>query len=167
MRRLRTFDFAHDTRGSAAAEMALVLPLLLMLMFGCLEGAHYLYVEHQAVKGVRDGARFASRQSFTQFACGTATLSSATIETLIKEVTRTGKVSGGASRVSGWDNADVSVAVSCPATPVTTGIYDGMTNAPRVVVSTSFTYPSLFNALTGIGVNATIYARQQSAVMGV
>ena len=51
--------------------MALVVPLMLTLMFGGLEGAYYLWNEHIAIKAVRDGARFASRQPFTKYDCGT------------------------------------------------------------------------------------------------
>src|SRR5215217_7313983 len=52
----------HDVRGSAAAEMALVLPLLLALMFGSLELGDYFLSEHVLLKGVRDGAVYAARQ---------------------------------------------------------------------------------------------------------
>ena len=68
MRRLR--HLSSDSRASVAVEMALVVPLLITLMFGGLEGAYYLWNEHIAIKAVRDGARFASRQPFTKYDCG-------------------------------------------------------------------------------------------------
>lgn len=154
----------RNQRGAAAAEMALIMPLLLVMVFTTLEGAHYLYVEHQIVKGVRDGARFAGRFGFSAYTCATV---NAAIETQIKEVTRTGVLSGGTPRVSGWVNGDVTVTADCPATPVTTGIYKGLTNAPRVRVTATLAYPSLFQALSGVALNATVNATAQSAVMGV
>lgn len=158
--------FLNDERGSPAAEMVLIMPLLLVLIFTCLEGAYFLYLEHQVVKGVRDGARFAARQSFDYYDCS-AILDSGT-ETSIKNVTRTGSTSSTAvSRVPGWDAADTTVTVSCPGTAVTTGIYSGMTNAPRVRVSATVPYPSLFSALSGIGVSMNLNASQQAAVMGI
>lgn len=163
----RSHSFLIDQAGAAAAEMALVLPMLLALMFGCLEGAHYLYIEHQIVKGVRDGARFAARQSFTNYSCSSTSVGSSSVETEIKNVTRTGQVSGGASRVSGWTDADVTVSVSCPSTAITTGIYSDFTNAPQVTVSSTVAYPSLFGTLSGLTTSFKVHSRDQAAVMGV
>ncbi len=156
--------FLNNSSGTAAAEMALVLPMLLALMFVAFEGGHYLYIEHQVVKGVRDGARFAARQAFSKYTCTTV---DAALQTQIKEVTRTGKTSGGSTRVSGWANADVTVTATCPGTAVTTGIYSGMANAPRVTVNTSVIYPSLFKALGLFNSSTIVGARQQAAVMGL
>jgi hypothetical protein len=58
---------SYDCRGAAAAEMALVLPLLLIILFGSLELGNYFMNEHTLVKAVRDGARFAGRQTFTNY----------------------------------------------------------------------------------------------------
>ena len=60
----------RDSRGVAAAEMALVTPLLAMIMFGAVELGKYFWDEHLVVKAVRDGARFASRQNFATMPCG-------------------------------------------------------------------------------------------------
>lgn len=157
--------YLRSRRGSAAAEFALILPMLMALLFVMFEGGHYLFVQHQIVKGVRDGARFASRLPFSDYTCSTV---AGTAETQIKEVTRTGKISGGTARVTGWTNGEVTVSVSCPATAVTTGIYASMTNAPRVSVSARVPYTSLFRALGGsIGNGAFVAANQQAAVMGI
>ena len=155
--------FRSDQHGTAAVEMALMLPLLITLLFGGLEGAHYLYVEHQVVKGVRDGARYAGRLPFADVSCGTV---SASAETAIKEVTRTGQTSGGTSRVRGWTNAQVTVTPAC-VTAIQTGIYKTMTGAPRITVSATVPYTSLFRSVTGIDVNAKVHASQQAAAMGV
>ena len=47
--------------------MALVLPLLLVLMFSFAEAGNYVMNEHGLVKAVRDGARFAARQDFSNY----------------------------------------------------------------------------------------------------
>ena len=57
----RRICLARDSRGAAAAEMALVLPLLLVILFGSLELGNYFMNEHTLIKAVRDGARFAGR----------------------------------------------------------------------------------------------------------
>lgn len=151
--------------GAAAAEMALVLPFLIVMLFGGMELSYYFYNEHQVMKGVRDGARFASRQPFTAINCSTAIPGS--VQTAIKEVTRTGQLSGGIARVPGWTNADVTVSVSCPATAVTMGIYRDEPNAPRVKIVTTVDYQSLFDGIGVIDSTYTINAEQQAAVMGI
>lgn len=165
----RKTSLLSDQNGAAAVEMALVLPFLLALMFMGLEGAHYLYTEHQIVKGVRDGARFAARHEFSNYSCGSSTVP-AGLETTIKNVTIYGKISVSGTdkpRVSTWTAADTSVSVSCPATAVNTGIYEDLTNAPRVTVSATVSYPSLFGTLGALTSSFKVHASDQAAVMGV
>jgi len=162
--------FLADSGGGAGAELVLALPIMLVLLFGTLELGHYFFTEHQILKGVRDGARYGSRQSFVDANCsgGSPSTLPAGIVTSIKNVTRTGFVSGGTTRVNGWINNDVTVTLSCPTTAITTGIYNGADNAPQINVTASVDYPSLLGDLgflnfTGMKLNAT----QQSAVLGI
>lgn len=156
----------RNRSGAAAVELVLMMPLLMTLMYASLEAAHFMFLHHQVVKGVRDGARYAGRQDFSNYVCGTPTVP-AGLETSIKNVTRTGLVGGGTARVFGWDNTDIAVSVSCPTTVVATGIYAGHGNAPRVTVMATVEYPSLLQTLSGINVNINLVARQQAGVMGV
>ncbi|QPC98470.1 TadE/TadG family type IV pilus assembly protein [Qipengyuania soli] len=159
--------FVRCERGAAAGEMALLLPLLILMVFGAVEMGYYFYNQHQVVKGVRDGARFAARQSFVDINCTAGyTLPSAT-ETAIKEVTRTGQPSGGTTRVFGWVNSNVTVAVNCPTTALRTGIYRDEPNAPVVTVSARVNFPSLFHGLGFLTNSYELYATQQAAVMGI
>ena len=161
----RNPSFSRDSSGAAAVEMALMLPLLLVLMFGTFEGGHYLWSEHKVVKGVRDGARYAARTSFSNFNCGANTVNAA-VETNVKELTRTGQLTGGTAKVRGWTNADVVVTLACAAS--TGGLYTtNVGNDPIVTVTATVTYPSLFE-MFGIGTNSvTLYSRASSAVMGL
>lgn len=159
--------FLRREGGAAAAELALMLPLLVVMLFGSIEVSYYFYEQHQVVKGVRDGARYASRQSFAKINCASGI--DGAVATAIKEVTRTGRPSGGAARVPGWANDDVVLAMSCPTTgsEVTTGIYAGQANAPVISITTQVNYRSLFD---GVGVLTDSYhlnATQQAAVMGI
>jgi Flp pilus assembly protein TadG len=168
MRSLRAFH--ADKSGAAAVEFAMILPLLMMLTFAGLEGAHYLYVEHQVVKGVRDGARFAARQPFSIYGCGSANVSDAAIETTIKNVTRYGTpavVTGQKPLVSTWTDAGTTVTVDCPSTAFTGGIYSSLANAPRVTVAANITYPSLFEAITGLRSSFRLHSTNQAAVVGI
>jgi Flp pilus assembly protein TadG len=168
--------FLSDTRAAAAAEMALLLPLLLVLLFVTFEGGYFLWNEHKVVKGVRDGARYAGRQGFSDFSgCPQSTGASAAFggSSLqnIQEVTRTGKISGGTPMVTGWLNSHV--AVTCDFVAGSTGLYGANGgNAPRVTVSASVPYPPspLSTLATTLGFDTSainLNASAQSPVMGL
>ena len=50
----------RDVRGSGAAEFVLVLPLLLILLFGIIDGGRWLWTYNQATKATQAGARVAA-----------------------------------------------------------------------------------------------------------
>lgn len=52
--------FLRDIRGSGAAEFALVLPLLLILLFGVIDGGRWLWTFNEAVKATQVGSRVAA-----------------------------------------------------------------------------------------------------------
>lgn len=59
-------------KGAAAAEMAMVFPFMLILMFGAVELGNLFLDEHTLTKQVRDGARYASRLPLSDtFVCDT------------------------------------------------------------------------------------------------
>jgi hypothetical protein len=49
-----------DVRGAGAAEFAIVLPLLLLLIFGVIDAGRFMWVSNQAEKATQVGARFAA-----------------------------------------------------------------------------------------------------------
>lgn len=49
----------HDRAGASGAEFALVLPLLLLLLFGVIDGGRWLWTYNRAAKATQMGARFA------------------------------------------------------------------------------------------------------------
>lgn len=161
--------FINDTRGAAAAEMALILPLSILLLFTGLEAGHYFYQQHQVIKALRDGSRYAARQSFDDINCrGGAPSINRTVAGNIRTLTRTGQLSGGSSRISNWVDGDITVTVTCPtSTEAQTGIFDGGEPAPQVNVTTSLGYNSLFNGLGVITDSANIGGTQQATVMGI
>lgn len=157
--------FLRDRRGNAGVEMALVTPLLIILMFGAFELGNYFWNEHIVVKAVRDAARFAGRQSFGKYDC--AGITDATLPDQIRNVVRTGQISGGTARLPDWTDDTISISVRCDGSE-TTGIYDGKAGgAPIVTVSTTLPYRSLFSSV-GFDTSALVLtASAQSAVMGI
>jgi Flp pilus assembly protein TadG len=155
--------------GTAATELVLMLPITTALLFGTVELGYYFYCEHQVVKGVRDGARFASRQSLVDINCigNTPSAIPADVETAIQEVTRTGQISGGTARIPGWVNGDITVSVTCPGTAITTGIYENEDNAPQVNIVATAVYPALLGGTAVLDSSYRLNATQQAAVMGI
>lgn len=168
---MRTFFFRlfRCNRAAAAAEMALVTPFLIILMFGSFELGNYFLSEHVVAKAVRDGARYASRRSFTDFTCPSTVASDVVDKT--RNVTRTGQVtSGGTARLVGWTTpATVSVTISC--TVITggnySGIYKGMSNVPKVKVSATVPYNSLFNDLGFTSSTLNLVSESEATVQGI
>jgi len=163
---MRRLSFLGDVRGNAAAEMALLLPLLVMLLIGMFEGGYFLWSEHKVVKGVRDGARYAARQNFAEYTCLSNTIDSTVVDD-VKNLTRTGTTDGsGRDAVPGWTNSEITVSLSCDDA-TDTGIYAQVGTAPRVKVSATVPYPSLFGTLGFDTSTIHLNASAQAAVMGI
>ena len=164
-------------RSGAAAEMALVTPLLLIIMFGSLEMGNYFLDNHIVAKAVRDGARYAGRLSFTNYPCTSASTGNTPGGTVVddtRNVTRTEQVaSGGSPRLYNWtDGTTITVNYDCvnpaAASPSYTGIYNGMSYLPVVKVSASVTYPSLFAKFGLISTGTfSLAAASQATVDGI
>jgi len=159
----------RSTRAAAAVEMALVTPLLLILMFGSVELGNYFYNEHILVKAVRDGARYAGRQSFANYSCSGAP--GGTVVANTKNIVMTGLLSGGTNRLANWNANTISVTQACflnVGGAPTLGIYRGAANgAPVVTVSASVPYVPVLASFGFSGIGLSLNARQQAAVMGL
>ena len=172
MRLLRLFS-RLDRRGAAAAEMALVAPLLVTIMFGSLELGKYFWDEHLVTKAVRDGARFASRQSFATMPCG----GTATNEAQIKNLVRFGKptVTGADKpRLYYWTNSNsVTVTISCyenegeDGARVYDGVYSARTEVPIVRVRAAVPYTPIVGSLGFEASGLSLNAYSESTVFGL
>jgi Flp pilus assembly protein TadG len=154
------------TAGAAAAEMALVVPLLTTIMFGAFEAGNFFWNQHIVTNAVRDGARYAARRPLTDFA-GCVPSTSVIDDT--RRVTRTGIVSGGTPRIANWKDA-TTVSVTMPGgckAAFSGGIYrNNSGGAPTVTVSATVPYNSLFGSLGFTTATLNLRADAQAAVMG-
>lgn len=138
----------RDERGTSAAEFALVLPLLVVLLFSFYEVGRLIWSYNIVNAAVRDASRYAARQ---QMSCSAFT--DANAQGNVQRLTRTGTIdAGGTPLLRNWTNpATVTVAISCVANPTggTTyaGLYDGLTQIPTVTVTAAAPYTS---ALTNL-----------------
>ena len=174
---MRRFNsLARNCRGAAAAEMALVLPLLLVILFGSLELGNYFMNEHTLVKAVRDGARFAGRQSFTNYtSCSGSPGGTVVADT--RNIVMNGYLSGGSIVTPNIQASDISVIASCKSTAngqTMSGIYAGrdvdgdtQNDALIVTVSASVNYRPILAAFGFSGVGMSLNAASEAAVAGM
>lgn len=172
------FALISNVRASAAAEMAMVIPLLLAIMLGSMELGNYFYNQHTLVKSVRDAARFAARQRMSNYTACTGSPQQAVIDD-IKMVARKGHLDSTANDLlPNWATATFTVTMDCKAnlTDVGTGnnlalggIYANVTNgAPAVLVGASLPYRSLTGGIFGFKTaGISLNANQKAAVMGL
>lgn len=150
--------------------MALVAPLLCAVLIGSVELGNLFYNEHILVKAVRDGARYAARQSFTKYGCsGEPT---APVGANTRALVRTSLLSG-SDRFADIQDSDITISTSCKTVQGTqsmvNGIYKGMTTgAPIVQVQAIVDYTPVVGSAFGFsGVGVQLHATQQAAVMGI
>ena len=165
------FKLFRQTGGAAAAELALITPLLLTLLFGSVELGNYFVDEHALVKHVRDGARFASRMPLEDNYTCPNTVDPAAVTT-IGNVVRTGTVDGtgtGRFDTGYWDRscpgtaATVDVTIRCVAEDEYEGIWTELPgDIPVVTVSAAVQYRSLLDTL-GLG-NPALCLRAESEI---
>lgn len=169
-------SFLSSQRGSAAAEMALVAPLLLVILIGSVELGSYFYNEHILEKAVRDGARYAGRQNFSYYsACSGAPTGTVVAET--RALVRTSLLAGGADRFPDVQDGDITLDTSCATTATDmssstqnmTGIYRGRASgAPIVTVTAIVDYEPVIGAPFGFsGAGIKLNASEEAAVMGL
>jgi Flp pilus assembly protein TadG len=152
--------------GSAGIELVLVLPIMLILMFGLADLGNYFMSQHVVVKAVRDGARYASRRGFGEYSC---TAASSDVVTKTRDITRTGTISGGSARLVTWtDPASITLTVRCDSSGTYSGIYKGQANGvPVIKVSAVVPYNSLFRHFGITTVTINLNAASEVPVMGV
>ena len=154
----------------------MVAPLLCVIMIGSVELGHYLYNEHILAKAVRDGARYAARQGFTNYDCSGEP--SATVRDNTRELVQTMVLAGGDDRMVNWAATTISVTERCEtsatdmanSTQTMSGIYDELSlgGAPVVTVSATVPYTPVIGASFGFSsAGLNLNASQQAAVMGI
>jgi Flp pilus assembly protein TadG len=162
---MRLTQLLMDRTAAAAAEMAMVLPILLLLIFGAVELGNYFLSGHVVTKGVRDASRYAARLPLTSFDCDSGTM---TDPTPVQRLARTGQPDGTTARLADWtaDNM-TSVTVACDTSGTYGGIYSEFSmGVPVVTVSATVPYSTLFG-MAGLGpATLNLNASQQAAAAG-
>ena len=156
-----------DCRGNAAAELALSLPILLILLFGAFELGNFFLSEHVVQKSVRDASRYAARLSISPNYTGCDV--SADAAQRIRNVARTGAPDGSTARLRDWSDEDTDVTIECDTSSswASGGTYANFPDgAPVITVSATVPYNTLFGA-AGLGpATLNLNAQSQAAVFG-
>jgi Flp pilus assembly protein TadG len=165
-----TLSLFRNRSGAAAVEMALVTPLLLLILCGSVELGNYFLDEHALRKAVRDGARYAARQDFADYACSSSTINSTVVtntQTLVQKI----MLSNGTDRLANWSGATFVMSMRCSTTAGgqnMQGIYNNSaTGAPVVVVSATLPYLPVLAPFGASLVGASLHATEEAAVMGI
>ena len=162
-----------DTHAAAAAEMAMIAPALIVLIFGTMELGNFFLLEHAVTKQVRDGARYASRLTMAEpYSCPAQVFQDADANTKIINVTRTGTVDAsslGRFPTAFWTacpgSQPVTVSMRCVPKGSYKGIYATLDGAiPVVTVRADVSYQSLFSSL---GFNTTGFCMRAASEVPV
>ena len=159
-------------RAAAAVEMVLVMPILLILLFGSVELGNYFMAEHAVQKGVRDASRYAARLPLQLLLTDdTCVLGEDEVQDQIRRVARTGDPDdGGTPRLFMWDSNDtVVLTLDCPdVTYSEDGLYSEFPiGAANINVAATVPYQPLFDYLPFVqGAGLQLNARSQAAVFG-
>ena len=177
--------FLRDQNAAAAAELALVTPILMALMFGSLELGNFFNDEHALQKQVMDGARYASRLELaTAYSCPSTVFQDTDANTKIINVTKNGVVSGSGNprwsdywaRTCTGQAQTLTVTIRCGAknqidtgNSGNTGIYTSLigTTIPIVKVSGAVKYRSVLGSLGFNAGNLCLKAESEAAVQGL
>lgn len=142
--------FLTDTCGSAAAEFALIIPLMLLVVFGFYEAGRMYWSYNVVQASARDAARYAARLPIACDSTGAGTLATAD-ELTVKQLTRTGTPDGsGDPLIAGWtEDSTVDVEITCVANSggAMSGRYEGFAYIPTVKVVAAAPYGAMFSGL--------------------
>ena len=158
------------TDGIAAVEFALVLPVILVLLFGTISIGRLLNDYHIATKSVRDATRYLSRKDITIDCATIDQTQSAVVEA--KNLALTGKVDGTPATeplIGGWTNpASINVVPDCHdnSTNAFRGFYDGKTNIHSVVMTASVPFNFMWGQLIGRNPVMTVTITQKMVYLG-
>ncbi|HKC02067.1 MAG TPA: TadE/TadG family type IV pilus assembly protein [Sphingomicrobium sp.] len=162
----------RDKSAAAAVEMALALPLLLVLIWGPLEIGNYFLDEHMLVKGVRDGATYLAHQDITKFDCNSGAID-LTVKAQTENMIRRGQVTGGVDRLRNWAGNPPTMNVTCviqsDSGTALSGMYKLNTGGlvPVINIDATVPYSSIFGNLGFRPASLSLNAKQEATVMGI
>ncbi len=146
-----------DRRGIAGVEFAIVLPFLILMLFGIIEIGRALYHYHAVTKSVRDATRYLTRVGMTCGGAGTGPLANyldtAADETVAKNLAISGDVSTPTAAsdylLAHWtDTTTITGTVDCLINANQfAGVYSDMANIPVVTLTANVPFDFLWGTV--------------------
>jgi len=166
--------FLRQRDGAAATEFAIMLPLLLILLFGGIEIGRVLHDYHTVVKSVRDAGRFAARFPVS---CGGSLEATRLQQTQYLALTGSTQTPGdGDYLLAQWTDPDsVQVSVVCidNSGGTFTGLYadsgaanGAMAEIPTIQIEATAPFTFLFAAILGLPGELSLTLRHQQVHVG-
>ncbi len=163
--------FKQDQHGTALIELAVVLPVLLLICLGVFEFGNAIYTRHLIENGVRDAARYIAGIQNNNPNCVIPTAN----QTAAKYIALTGfSTSNTNYRVSYWNPLATGFAFSVICTKAANGptscgsskCYRGPDPIQMVTVSTDVPYQGLgFMGFLGLG-TLTMHVQHEERLFG-
>lgn len=136
--------------GTAGAELALILPVLLLLLFGIMELGRLMHDYHVVSKGVRDATRYLTRVP-VDCTGGVPSGPTATELTVAKNLAmsadyNTGSISAGDHLLGYWTNPNsIAISTVCQANGGNyLGVYRDDDFIPRLTVTATVPFAFMF-----------------------
>jgi len=136
----------RDEDGSALVEATIVMPLLISFFLGVFEFSWFFYNQQLVVSGLRDAARYMTRIELTEGnrdPCVQKDQNGVLYTADAANIATTAEATGGSTRVSGWNAADVKISCFSSAALDAGNYADGSTSMTIIDVATRFADPSL------------------------
>lgn len=155
---------AGGESGAALIELAVILPVVLLIGAGVIELANLMFNYQLVQNGVRDAARYGASLPFARDSAELAVQ-----DGWIRNMAVTGQPAGGTSRLQGWSTAQVTISRRTVANPTLSGglrSYRVDGDVQVLTVSARVPYPSLgFLGFLGLS-SLSLSASQQERVLG-
>jgi Flp pilus assembly protein TadG len=139
----------RNERGAAGVEMALVLPLLVLLAFGAIEIGRMIWQYQIVTKGVRDGVRYLTRVPVTCTAPGADGTFASTDEDVAKNLVKSGTKTASTPILAEYASAVFEIDVDC-RDAAALGLSGG-TYMPVVKMTVEVPFSEWFSTLLGMG----------------
>lgn len=160
--------FGRKENGTAAVELAMCLPLLMILLFLGIESGRLLIDFQSVSKSLRDSARYLSQVPMTCPGAGPSSgplsgyIDNAADETVARNLAFTGTPDTPASSsdylLPYWTGStNLTMTVDCVSNATYQGMYEGVNLIPQVTVAASvpftFIWGTTFAATTGVTIS--------------
>jgi Flp pilus assembly protein TadG len=151
----------RNRRGTAAAEFAVTLPILLAMGLGAVETGRLLYQYHVLTKAVDDAAHYAARLQDCTWAVSDAALNTTTVN-----LVKSGNPAGTPYLLPQWADIASSVTVTTTTFDNSAGAYRGGPSLPVIVVRAAVPASSAILSALGYGGSLTFRVSHEERCIG-